>query len=62
MSFLCDEFKNHKSMIALLKNENETVREENAESKKRTKYDIHSLEALKCISNTRCILDCTELF
>ena len=59
---LCDEFKNHKSMIALLKKEKETVREENAESKKRTKYYIHSLKALKYISNTRCIWDCTELF
>ena len=62
MSFLCDECKNHKSMIVELNDENETVKEESAESKKRTKYDIQSLKVLKYISNTRCILDCTEPF
>ena len=62
MLFLCDECKNHKSMIAELKNENETVRREKAESKKGTNYNIQSLKALKYISNTRCTLDCTELF
>ena len=49
-------------MIAELKNENEAVRREKAESKKGTKYNIQSLKALKYISNTRCILHFTELF
>ena len=49
-------------MIAELNDENETVKEESAELKKRTKYDIQSLKALKYISNTRCVLDCTEPF
>ena len=62
MLFLCDECKNHKSMIAELKNENETARREKAESKKGTEYSIQFLKALKYISNTRCILDCIELF
>ena len=62
MSFLCDECKNHKSMMAELKNENEAVRREKAEPKKGTKYNIQFLKDLKYISNTRCILHCTELF
>ena len=49
-------------MIAELKNENEAVRREKAESKKGTEYNIQSLKALKYISNTRCILHFTELF
>ena len=49
-------------MIAELKNENEAVRREKAEPKKGTKYNIQFLKDLKYISNTRCILHCTELF
>ena len=49
-------------MIAEIKNETKAVRREKAESKKGTKYNIQSIKVLKYISNTRCILHCTELF